>query len=79
MVKKRGRKGPVQRILVTLKKIRYDIGVTQEQVAAVAGVTRQSIANYERGHTNNPPLTLLVAWCRALNVRLAEVAEVSNV
>lgn len=51
---------------------RIDRGLTQDQLAAFAGMTRASIANIERGE-QTPGLYRLLLICTGLDSELAEV------
>lgn len=66
------------RVIRALRERRQLLNVTQEMIAQSIGVTRSMVANYE-SERNDPPLSLLVAWCRALRVSLACIAEVAEV
>jgi transcriptional regulator with XRE-family HTH domain len=54
---------------------RRDLGLTQEQVAELAGIGRNQVQNIERGYSNrksrrpfSPHLTTVVALCRVLRI-----------
>lgn len=55
-----------------MKLARVAAGLSQEQLAAAAGVTRQTIGLIESGDYN-PTLRLCVAICRALHKTLDEL------
>ena len=50
-----------------LKKYRKERGLTQVQLAEKAGVSRDSIINYENGRRKNPPIEVVMKICKALN------------
>ena len=51
-----------------LKKVRSDLGLTQEEVATRAGIDRTTYTNIERGH-KNPSLKVAIRIKQALNYR----------
>lgn len=55
-----------------MKLARVAAGLSQEQLAAAAGVTRQTIGLIESGDYN-PSLRLCVAICRTLHKTLDEL------
>jgi putative transcriptional regulator len=55
-----------------LKLARIAAGLSQEQLANIVGVTRQTIGLIETGNYN-PTLKLCVAICKALNKTLDEI------
>ncbi|MCK9355993.1 MAG: helix-turn-helix transcriptional regulator [Dehalococcoidia bacterium] len=55
-----------------MKLARVAAGLSQEQLAAAAGVTRQTIGLIESGDYN-PTLRLCVAICRTLHKTLDEL------
>ncbi len=55
-----------------LKLARVAAGLSQEQLAKAAGVTRQTIGLIETGNYN-PTLKLCLAICRALHKTLDEL------
>lgn len=50
-------------------------GLTQEQAAEIAGVTRQSYSKWEQG-INRPDADILADICRALNVSPSDLLDV---
>lgn len=77
----RRRHGPVRRgeellfnrdLGSNIRGKRNERGLTQDQLAAFAGMTRASIANIERGE-QTPGLYRLLLICSGLNCDLAEV------
>lgn len=56
-------------IVTVLIEARIKRGLTQEQVAAQLGVTRQCLSAWEL-FANSPTLARLLAWAKALGVRL---------
>ena len=55
-----------------LKFFRTNLGITQEELAKRAGVTRNAIANYESGRTE-PSFEALSFFCRELGVGLDQL------
>lgn len=55
-----------------LKLARVERELSQEQLAALVGVTRQTIGMIEAGNYN-PTLNLCLAICRALNKTLDDL------
>ncbi len=66
----------VSPIVAQLRQARRDRGLTQEAVAARAGVVRPTIGTCERGE-HSPTLPILEAWAGALGLelRLVPVGE----
>jgi len=56
-----------------VKKLREQRGLTQRDLADRAGLTRETISNYERGERIDPPLSALTALARALEVPVTEL------
>lgn len=50
-----------------LKKLRRELGLTQQEFADKIGVKRNSLANYETGR-NTPIDAIIVSICREFNV-----------
>jgi len=55
-----------------LKLARVELELSQEQLAELVGVTRQTIGMIEAGNYN-PTLNLCLAICRALNKTLNDL------
>ncbi len=55
-----------------LKNARSEIGLSQAQLAAQVGVTRQTICFIESG-SYNPSLNLCISICKTLNKTLDEL------
>ena len=55
-----------------LKAARLQINLTQEQLAEIVGVTRQTISLIERGNYN-PTLKLCLEICQAVHKTLDEL------
>lgn len=51
-----------------LKKLRLKAGLTQEEVAASAGVTREYVSMLE-ANKNSPTIEVFMRLCRAVRVR----------
>jgi XRE family transcriptional regulator of biofilm formation len=58
-----------------LRKRREELGLTQEQVAKAAKVTRNYITMLERGARKSPSLPVLKRLARALGVPVVELLE----
>ena len=54
-----------------IARFRRELGLTQEALAAAAGVTRQTVISLEQGRYN-PSLRLAYRLARALKVRRVE-------
>ena len=66
---------PTQRRLVMrLKKIRAQRGLTQEGLADKAGVSRQYLSRLETGR-HDPSLSTLVKLAKALRVKVTDLLE----
>ena len=57
---------------LTIKIARMEMGISQIQLAEMAGVTRQTIGMIEAGDFN-PSLRLCIDICRSLNKTLDEL------
>ena len=59
-----------------LKKLRERVGLSQEALARLIGVTSKTVSNWERG-SNPASLTVpqMKALCRALDVTLDELPD----
>lgn len=67
---------------MTIQRLRGAAGLTQEQVASMAGLTRSHFQYMERGLTRagdpaNPTLLSLVAVSQALGVQLVDLLPAS--
>ncbi|MFH8253057.1 helix-turn-helix domain-containing protein [Microbacterium sp. B2969] len=65
-------------LAVNLHRIRLERGLSQEDVAYAAGLTRYTYQKYEKGESKpgtpaNPTIRTLLALCQALNVALVEL------
>ncbi len=63
-----------------LREVREAAGLSQEDVANAAGISRNHLQLIERGHSNrrtetpwNPHLSVLIELCRALDISLSEL------
>jgi transcriptional regulator with XRE-family HTH domain len=72
--RKRESKRALRRLGVVLASLRNDAGLTQEEVAAAAGITPRYLQMLERG-TANPSYIALWALASTLQVDLAEVIK----
>lgn len=64
-----------QRLATSLRRARESAGLSQEQVAYRAGLTRYTYQKYEKGESRpgspaNPTLRTLLALCQVLGVGL---------
>ena len=57
-----------------IREIRGERGLSQEALAFDAGLAVNSIATIERGEAN-PSVSVLLAICRALKVKLRELVD----
>jgi len=57
---------------IRMKVARVERDVSQEELAALVGVTRQTIGMIEAGNYN-PSLNLCIAICKALNKTLNDL------
>lgn len=58
----------------TIRRLRKQRGLSQEDLAEAAGMSRNYISDIERG-VRNPGLLALVALAKALRVSLRELVE----
>ncbi len=56
----------------SIRRLRFERNMTQEELALRTGVSRQTIMSIERGRTN-PSILLAYKISRALNVDVTEV------
>ena len=49
----------------TLIAIRKNMGITQGEVARIAGITQSAVSKYERGEVESTPLDLIRAYITA--------------
>lgn len=67
--------GTVRRMLGDeLRKARNRAGLTQEQVAAKARISREYVSQLERNR-QSPTVDMLLRICRILNVPAAQIIE----
>lgn len=70
--------GYVQDLGRNLARLRHERGLSQERVAAMAGISATQYQKYEKGHSRpgapmNPTLVNLVALSQALGVTVADL------
>jgi transcriptional regulator with XRE-family HTH domain len=65
---------PLEQFGMNLKVLRVKRKLSQEALAAEAGIDRSYVGDLERGE-RNPSLLLLLRLCRALSCTLLELAE----
>jgi transcriptional regulator with XRE-family HTH domain len=56
-----------------VKTLREQRGLTQQQLATMAGLTNDTISNYERGRRTDPPVSVVYAVASALEVTVEEL------
>lgn len=56
-----------------VKKLRTERGLTQPELAALAGLTKDTISNWERGRRVDPPISAVRAIADALGVSVADL------
>jgi len=64
-----------KRLSAVIRKLREDRGLTQEQVAKKAGVSKNYITMLEAGARKNPSLPVLKKLAKALGVPVTELLE----
>jgi transcriptional regulator with XRE-family HTH domain len=65
---------PIERMAMKLRKIRGERNLTQEQLAARAGLTREYIARLEAGKYD-PSLSTIEKLAKALKVKAADLLK----
>jgi XRE family transcriptional regulator of biofilm formation len=66
---------PPRRLATVIQKLRRAQGMTQEELARKAGVTRPYISHLESGLKKNPSLPTLKKLAKALGVPVAALLE----
>ena len=61
-----------RRLIMRLKRIRAQRGLSQEQLADTAGVSRQYLSRLEIGR-HDPSVSTMVKLAKALKVKVAEL------
>jgi len=56
-----------------VKKLREQRGWTQQELAGRAGLTNDTISNYERGRRTDPPVSVVWAVASAFGVSVEEL------
>jgi transcriptional regulator with XRE-family HTH domain len=56
-----------------VKTLREQRGLTQQQLADAAGLTNDTISNYERGRRTDPPVSVVYAVAYALEVTIEDL------
>ncbi|TSC99907.1 MAG: putative transcriptional regulator [Candidatus Peregrinibacteria bacterium Greene1014_49] len=64
-------------LLNAIKRLRFERGMTQEELALRTGVSRQTIMSIERGQTN-PSVLLAFKISSALNVTVTDVFQMEG-
>ena len=57
---------------IAMKQARTDLGLSQQALADLVGVSRQTINAIEKGDYN-PTINLCIAICKALNLTLNDL------
>ncbi|MBM3227298.1 helix-turn-helix transcriptional regulator [Candidatus Peribacteria bacterium] len=60
-----------------IKRLRFERGMTQEELALRTGVSRQTIMSIERGQTN-PSVLLAFKIAAALNVGVTDAFQIEG-
>jgi transcriptional regulator with XRE-family HTH domain len=66
---------PARRLATVLRDLRGQKGITQQELARSARVTRSYIAVLEAGHRKNPSLAILRRLARALGVPVSVLLD----
>jgi putative transcriptional regulator len=61
----------------SIRRLRFEHGMTQEELALRTGVSRQTIMSIERGETN-PSVLLAFKIAAALNVPITQVFDMEG-
>ncbi|OGJ58378.1 hypothetical protein A2881_05745 [Candidatus Peribacteria bacterium RIFCSPHIGHO2_01_FULL_55_13] len=64
-------------LLNAIKRLRFERGMTQEELALRTGVSRQTIMSIERGQTN-PSVLLAFKISAAMGVAVTEVFQMEG-
>ena len=64
-----------RRLSTTIRKRREELGLTQEQVAKAAKVTKNYVTMLERGKRKNPSLAILKRIADVLDVPVGRLLE----
>ena len=64
-----------RRLATVIRELREREGLTQEELAKRAKITRSHLALLEAGHRKNPSLDILRRVARALGVPVGELLE----
>lgn len=64
-------------LLNAIKRLRFERGMTQEELALRTGVSRQTIMSIERGQTN-PSVLLAFKIAAAMNVPVTDVFQMEG-
>lgn len=64
-------------LLNAIKRLRFERGMTQEELALRTGVSRQTIMSIERGQTN-PSVLLAFKISAAMGVMVTEVFQMEG-
>ena len=59
-----------------LRKMRLAAGLSQEDLAAAAGVTREHVSRLERGLIGSPTVDVFIRLCRAANASPSDVIAI---
>lgn len=64
---------PGQELAVVIRRLRERRKLTQEALAARAGMARGYLAKLEAGHSGNPSVAVLRRLAKALRVKVADL------
>ena len=64
--------GIVMEYKITLKAARVNMGLTQKDVAEKLGISKESLANWEKGKTH-PKINILMDLCELYNIPLESI------
>lgn len=67
----------VDRLAITLRRVRQSRGLTQAELAEAIGFTRQSIIAFEAGRVPNVSARLIIAAAAACGLTFAEFVELA--
>ena len=57
-----------------IRKLRFELNLTQQEFADRIGISRPSLSNYEKG-TRMPSMTVAQKICKEFNVSLSDIID----
>ena len=57
-----------------IRKLRFELNLTQQEFADRIGISRPSLSNYEKG-TRMPSMTVVQKICKEFNVSLSDIID----